>query len=104
MANAGRHNDTRILKKMIYEGLLIKITDKDYHSNPATVWRIKKLFNDIVQHDEAYNHKYNGKKYIAHSAWRKVDKALIRINQWRFNNWCFEPLSEKDLYRPKNPN
>lgn len=88
MANAGRHNDTRILKEMIREGKLIKI----YSYEHKIIQKIKARFNHIVMHDEAYNSKFNGKKYVYHKAWQQVDKALLWANQLRIKYWYYEPL------------
>lgn len=89
MANAGRHNDTRVLNLMIREGKLIKILPTDHQ----VVVKIKKNFNELVMSDYITNHSYNGKKYERHSAWDGVNDILIKTNQLRLRHWCFTPLS-----------
>jgi hypothetical protein len=99
MANAGNHNDTRILKRMIFEGKLIKISGKDYEN--VTVLRIKSRFNDLVRKDEVYTSSYMGKKYKGHKAWKYMDNVLRWANQTRWKFFNFEPLSAAELYKPK---
>ncbi len=93
MANAGRHADTHILKKMIFESKVLKIKVED----SPVIKRIKNIFNQLVLIDEAYNCKYNGHKFVNHSSWKYVNRTAIKVNQLRFKYWQFTPLSEKDL-------
>lgn len=63
MANAGRHNDTVILNRMINEGKLIKINESDWRA----ISKIKLIFNQIVLNDQ--NRKTeSGHRYVWHSA------------------------------------
>lgn len=88
MANAGRHNDTRLLKRMIKEEKLIKISPKDH---PFV--KIAKLkFNEIVIGDIMANSNFGGKKFVTHSAWNRIGPTLILINQLRFRYWYFESI------------
>ncbi len=89
MANAGRHNDTRILKSMIKSGKLIKISPDDH----AVVVKIKTLFNDIVLSDQPSNYTWNGKKIVTHSAWSRMNENLIKVNQLRVRHWYFKSIS-----------
>jgi hypothetical protein len=89
MANAGNHNDTRLLKSMIKEGKLIKIYPND---NPIAV-QIKKKFNYIVINDNTTTYSYLGKKVKRHSAWENMTKTLIYVNQLRFKKWYFNSLT-----------
>jgi hypothetical protein len=95
MANAGRHNDTKLIQRMIKEERLIKVSDNDH---PCAV-RIKQMFNHIVSNDILINANYNGHKYVNHSAWKYLNKLSITVNQIRFRQFYFEPLSGT-LYRP----
>ena len=93
MANAGRHSDTVLLKKMIKYGLVLKINEGDH---PVIV-NIKIRFNNVVLNDYAENRSYNGRKYIWHSAWNKCDSVVMRVNQIRQKNWQFAPINTLDL-------
>lgn len=95
MANAGNHNDTRLIKKMILEGKLIKISPDD----SAVLVMIKERFNDIVIHDDIVRNTFMGKKYDSHTAWNRMYKTLIWLNQLRFKHFFFENISGT-LYRP----
>lgn len=95
MANAGRHNDTQLIKKMIFDEKLIRIEPTDHH----IAKQIKFRFNALVMTDTLRNGNYNGRKYVSHSAFRHVDKLLIRINQLRFKHWYFESITG-NLFRP----
>lgn len=88
MANAGNHNDTRLLKQMITEGKLIKINSYDH----PVIQKIKTRFNFIVMNDEAYNRTFNGKKFVCHKAWEKVNKTLLWANQLRMKHWFFHSI------------
>ncbi len=90
MANAGNHNDTRLLKSMISNGKLIKI----YHTDNVIVKKIKDRFNYLVINDYSTNYKYDGKKYKGHSAWNKMTSTLIWVNQLRFKHWFFENINQ----------
>ena len=89
MANAGNHNDTRLLMSMIKEGKLIKIYPNDH---PIAV-KIKARFNHLVINDNTTTYSYLGKKVKRHSAWENMAKTLIYVNQLRFKKWYFIPLS-----------
>lgn len=95
MANAGNHNDTRLIKKMISEGKLIKISPDD---NPVLVM-IKERFNDIVIHDDIVRNTFMGKKCDSHTAWNRLTNTSIWINQLRMKHRFFENISGT-LYRP----
>lgn len=88
MANAGNHHDTRLLKKMITEGKLIKIYPDDH----PVAKKIKLRFNQIVGRDQPSNYRYNGKTYLTHSAWKQIDRTLIWVNQLRLRYWFFNPI------------
>lgn len=90
MANAGNHNDTRLLKSMIIEGKLIKIYPNDH----PVIKKIKLRFNQIVVNDQPYNYNYFGKKGVGHSAWKDVDGTLIWVNQLRTKHWYFENINK----------
>lgn len=98
MANAGNHNDTRLLGRMIREGKLIKISPDDH---PVLV-KIKERFNDLVLNDDIVRSTYMGQKWDRHTAWNRVGKTLIWLNQLRFKHWYFENISG-NLYKPKQP-
>jgi len=89
MANAGNHNDTRLLKSMIKEGKLIKIYPNDH---PIAV-KIKARFNKLVINDHTTTYSYSQKKSKVHSAWNHMGKTLIYVNQLRIKKWYFIPLS-----------
>lgn len=81
---------------MISEGKLIKILPTD---NPVLV-KIKERFNDIVITDDIVRNTFMGKKCDSHTAWKRIDKTLIWLNQLRFKHFYFESISGT-LYRPK---
>lgn len=95
MANAGNHPDTKLIEKMIIEEKLIKISTTDH----AIAVRIKRMFNKIVSNDILTNSNNNGHRSVKHSAWRKLNKLSLTVNQIRFRSFYFEPLSGT-LYRP----
>jgi hypothetical protein len=74
---------------MIREGKLIKISPDDH---PVLV-KIKNRFNDIVINDDIVRNTFMGKKCDSHTAWRRVDKTLIWLNQLRIKHWYFETIS-----------
>ena len=86
MANAGRHNDTKVLKQMIRDGKLLKVGLND---NPVLV-TIKQKFNHVVINDFVSNRSINGKTYHWHSAWVSKNNTLLQVNQLRIKHWYFE--------------
>lgn len=88
MANAGNHSDTRLINQMIREEKLITISSDDH----PIARKIKLRFNELVTKDERLPHTFNGKKYVGHTAWRKLHNLLLRVNQLRWKYFYFEPL------------
>lgn len=88
MANAGNHNDTRLLKRMIKEGKLIRVIPNDN----LMMTKIKLRFNSVVANDQSLKYRHDGKNYITHSAFSELNKTLIWVNQVRLRYWCFESI------------
>lgn len=91
MANAGESSDCRLLTKLIKEGKTLPHRDEDSYLD----WRIKHIMNKIVESDKvtkSYCPSIRKKTIIHHSAWSRMHKALIKINQIRQKNMYYTPL------------
>lgn len=88
MADAGESNDCILLTKIIKEGKFLEIYSDDSYLDII----IKNKMNHLVSIDEIKYFTWNNKKYPSHSAWSKMDKVLIKINQLRQKNLYYKPL------------
>lgn len=88
MANAGEGQDTLLLKWMIQTGTLLPI----YPDENWLDYKIKTILNKVVEYDVIGTSYWNGYSSITHTAWRTMNKALLKVNQIRVNNLHYEPL------------
>lgn len=88
MANAGEGMDTKLLKKFIRKRYYIPLLESD---NDIDI-QIKNIMNNLIENDEVQTKTYNSTKYEWHSAWQKLSRVLIKINQLRVNNFYYKPL------------
>lgn len=88
MADAGYSADNKLVVKLINEGKFIPIAQDDL----PIVKEIKSKINNLVAEDKPKNSCYMGKTYIYHTAFEKMTRVLIKINQIRQKNWFFEKV------------
>lgn len=89
MANNGDGRDTTLLKKMIHSGKLLTVNEED----SDLLKLIKTKLNTVVLEDKTHNERYLKHRYVAHSAWFRIEQTVTVINKLRQQNWFWDYIT-----------
>jgi|JFJP01.1.fsa_nt_gi hypothetical protein len=88
MANCGYSADKKLIADAIKSGKTLDIKEKDN----SIIILFKNKINALLLEDTVSNHEYNGHKYEFHSAWNKLSRLLIKLNQIRQKNMYYKSI------------